>query len=101
MWSRELLIAAALGATSDARYPPAPPTSTPLQPSTPAPHLGMAILGGLAELEIQQRNRDKEREAGGECVRNKNSKQADTHTHTSLLTVKLPSSLSPLFSCED
>ena len=61
----------------------------------------MAILGELAELEIQQRNRDKEREAGGECVRNKNSKQADTHTHTSLLTVKLPSSLSPLFSCED
>lgn len=56
MWSLELLIAAALCATRDALYPPAPPTQAP----SPKPHHGMEILGEVAELEIQQRNDQKE-----------------------------------------
>lgn len=56
MWSLELLIAAALCATRDALYPPAPPTRAP----SPKPHRGMEILGEVAELEIQQRSREKE-----------------------------------------
>ncbi|KAG7506255.1 BAH and coiled-coil domain-containing 1 [Solea senegalensis] len=54
MWSLELLIAAALCATRDALYPPAPVARAP----SPPPHHGMEILGELAELEIQQRNRE-------------------------------------------
>ncbi|XP_071396656.1 BAH and coiled-coil domain-containing protein 1-like, partial [Centroberyx affinis] len=63
MWSLELLIAAALCATRDALYPPAPAAPAP----GPPPHHGMEILGELAELEIQQRSREsKERETEGE-----------------------------------
>lgn len=54
MWSLELLIAAALCATRDALCPPAPSVRAP----SPPPHHGMEILGELAELEIQQRNRE-------------------------------------------
>ncbi|CAJ1080748.1 BAH and coiled-coil domain-containing protein 1 [Xyrichtys novacula] len=61
MWSLELLIAAALCATRDALYPPAPAAQAP----SPPPHHGMEILGELAELEIQQRSRDS-REKGTE-----------------------------------
>ncbi|XP_053269533.1 BAH and coiled-coil domain-containing protein 1 [Pleuronectes platessa] len=53
MWSLELLIAAALCATRDALYPPTPVSRAP----SPPPNNGMAILGELAELEIQQRSR--------------------------------------------
>lgn len=53
MWSLELLIAAALCATRDALYPPAPS----LQVSGPPSHHGMELLGEVAELEIQQRSR--------------------------------------------
>lgn len=56
MWSLELLIAAALCATRDALYPPAAPSQAP----SPQPHHGMEILGEVAELEIQQRNKEKE-----------------------------------------
>uniref|UniRef100_A0A4W5KXZ8 BAH domain-containing protein n=1 Tax=Hucho hucho TaxID=62062 RepID=A0A4W5KXZ8_9TELE len=66
IWSLELLIAAALCATRDDRYPAMPPSTTPL--SAPLPHRGMEILGELAELGILQRNREKERETGGEDV---------------------------------
>ncbi|XP_068439302.1 BAH and coiled-coil domain-containing protein 1 isoform X2 [Clinocottus analis] len=58
MWSLELLIAAALCATRDALYPPAPAVRAP----SPAPHRGMEMLGELAELEIQQRSREKDPE---------------------------------------
>ncbi|XP_010904383.2 BAH and coiled-coil domain-containing protein 1 isoform X2 [Esox lucius] len=68
IWSLELLIAAALCATWDARYPPVPLSNTPLPSLCPPPHRGMEILGELAELEIQQRNRDKDKEIGGEDV---------------------------------
>ncbi|MEQ2182708.1 hypothetical protein GOODEAATRI_025026, partial [Goodea atripinnis] len=54
MWSLELLIAAALCATRDALYPPAPVAQT-LGPSS---HHGMEILGELAELEIKRRSRE-------------------------------------------
>lgn len=53
MWSLELLIAAALCATRDALYPPAPA----LQVSGAPSHHGMELLGEVAELEIQQRSR--------------------------------------------
>ncbi|XP_041736699.2 BAH and coiled-coil domain-containing protein 1 [Coregonus clupeaformis] len=68
IWSLELLIAAALCATRDARYPPIHPSNTPLSAPRPLPHRGMEILGELAELGILQRNREKEREMGGEDV---------------------------------
>ncbi|CAB1338328.1 unnamed protein product [Coregonus sp. 'balchen'] len=68
IWSLELLIAAALCATRDARYPPVPPSNTPLPAPCPLPHRGMEILGELAELGILQRNREKERETGSEDV---------------------------------
>ncbi|XP_010787186.1 BAH and coiled-coil domain-containing protein 1-like, partial [Notothenia coriiceps] len=58
MWSLELLIAATLCASRDALYPPAPAVRTP----SPPPHHGMEILGELAELEIQQRSREKDAE---------------------------------------
>ncbi|XP_056890510.1 BAH and coiled-coil domain-containing protein 1 isoform X2 [Takifugu flavidus] len=58
MWSLELLIAAALCATRDALYPPAPPAQAP----SPKPHHGMEILGEVAELEIQQRSKDNDGE---------------------------------------
>lgn len=58
MWSLELLIAAALCATRDALYPPAPPVQAP----SPKPHHGMEILGEVAELEIQQRSKDNDGE---------------------------------------
>ncbi len=65
MWSLELLIAAALCATRDALYPPAPAVRAP----SPPPHHGMEILGELAELEIQQRSRkSKEKDAEGELI---------------------------------
>ncbi|XP_051273696.1 BAH and coiled-coil domain-containing protein 1 isoform X1 [Dicentrarchus labrax] len=65
MWSLELLIAAALCATRDALYPPVPAVQAP----SPSPHHGMEILGELAELEIQQRNREcKEKDSEGEDV---------------------------------
>lgn len=65
MWSLELLIAAALCATRDALYPPAPAVRAP----SPPPHHGMEILGELAELEIQQRSREnKEKDAEGEFI---------------------------------
>lgn len=61
--SLELLIAAALCATRDALYPPVPVDQTPC----PSSHHGMEILGELAELEIQQRNREgKEKDTEGE-----------------------------------
>ncbi|KAM4623762.1 LOW QUALITY PROTEIN: BAH and coiled-coil domain-containing protein 1 [Polymixia lowei] len=67
MWSLELLIAAALCATRDALYPPTPATPAPAPAPGPPPHRGMEILGELAELEIQQRSRDREdREVEGE-----------------------------------
>lgn len=56
MWSLELLIAAALCATRDALYPPAPPSPAP----GPKPHHGMEILGEVAELELQRRSHEKE-----------------------------------------
>lgn len=56
MWSLELLIAAALCATRDALYPPAPPSQAP----SPKPHHGMEILGEVAELERQRRSNEKE-----------------------------------------
>lgn len=62
MWSLELLIAAALCATRDALYPPAAPSQAP----GPQPHHGMEILGEVAELEIQQR--DKEKESDGKFL---------------------------------
>ncbi|XP_015253636.1 PREDICTED: BAH and coiled-coil domain-containing protein 1 [Cyprinodon variegatus] len=52
MWSLELLIAAALCATRDALYSPAPVPQT----LCPSSYHGMEILGELAELEIKQRN---------------------------------------------
>lgn len=58
MWSLELLIAAALCATRDALYPPAPPVQAP----GPKPHHGMEILGEVAELEIQQRSKENDGE---------------------------------------
>ncbi|KAK1881077.1 BAH and coiled-coil domain containing protein 1, partial [Dissostichus eleginoides] len=58
MWSLELLIAATLCASRDALYPPAPAVRAP----SPPPHHGMEILGELAELEIQQRSREKDAE---------------------------------------
>ncbi|XP_068610506.1 BAH and coiled-coil domain-containing protein 1 [Brachionichthys hirsutus] len=58
MWSLELLIAAALCATRDALHPPAPAVQAP----GPTPHHGIEILGELAELEIQQRSREKDTE---------------------------------------
>lgn len=65
MWSLELLIAAALCATRDALYPPAPAVRAP----SPPPHRGMEMLGELAELEIQQRSREsKENDAEGEFM---------------------------------
>ncbi|XP_076007711.1 BAH and coiled-coil domain-containing protein 1 isoform X2 [Genypterus blacodes] len=65
MWSLELLIAAALCATRDALYPPAP--SVPAPSPAPPPHHGMELLGELAELEIQQRSREaKDKETEGE-----------------------------------
>ncbi|KAM6897720.1 LOW QUALITY PROTEIN: BAH and coiled-coil domain-containing protein 1 [Xenentodon cancila] len=61
--SLELLIAAALCATRDALYPPAPVDQT----AGPSSHHGMEILGELAELEIQQRSREgKEKDPQGE-----------------------------------
>ncbi|XP_029555139.1 BAH and coiled-coil domain-containing protein 1 [Salmo trutta] len=68
IWSLELLIAAALCATRDDRYPVMLPSTTPLPAPRPLPHRGMEILGELAELGILQRNREKERETGGEDV---------------------------------
>ncbi|CAG5909212.1 unnamed protein product [Menidia menidia] len=63
MWSLELLIAAALCATRDALYPPAPVE----QALCPSPHHGMEMLGELADLEIKQRNREgKEEDTEGE-----------------------------------
>lgn len=63
MWSLELLIAAALCATRDALYPPAPAARAPSPPT----HHGMEILGELAELEIQQRSRErKDKDTEGE-----------------------------------
>ncbi|XP_072230050.1 BAH and coiled-coil domain-containing protein 1 isoform X2 [Leuresthes tenuis] len=63
MWSLELLIAAALCATRDALYPPAPVEQTPC----PSSHHGMEMLGELAELEIKQRSREaKEEDTEGE-----------------------------------
>uniref|UniRef100_A0A096M1X0 BAH domain and coiled-coil containing 1b n=1 Tax=Poecilia formosa TaxID=48698 RepID=A0A096M1X0_POEFO len=63
MWSLELLIAAALCATRDALYPPAPVVQSP----SPSSHHGMEILGELAELEIKRRSREfKEKEEEGE-----------------------------------
>lgn len=65
MWSLELLIAAALCATRDALYPPVPT----VQAQSPPTQHGMEILGELAELEIQQRNREsKERDNEGEFI---------------------------------
>lgn len=64
MWSLELLIAAALCATRDALCPPAP---TPLPPSTPSHH-GMEILGELAELEIEKRNRENKDKEGEDIL---------------------------------
>ncbi|XP_067343685.1 BAH and coiled-coil domain-containing protein 1 isoform X2 [Channa argus] len=62
MWSLELLIAAALCATRDALCPPVPTVKAP----SPPPNHGMEILGELAELEIQQRNREsKEKDTKG------------------------------------
>ncbi|KAK7919808.1 hypothetical protein WMY93_011092 [Mugilogobius chulae] len=61
MWSLELLIAAALCATRDALYPPTPFLQSP----NPSSHHGMDILGELAELEIEKRNRQS-KERGGE-----------------------------------
>ncbi|KAL0983905.1 hypothetical protein UPYG_G00134590 [Umbra pygmaea] len=68
IWSLELLIAAALCATRDARHPPLPCSNRPLPYPCPPTHRGMEILGELAELEIQQRNREKDRESGGEDI---------------------------------
>lgn len=66
MWSLELLIAAALCATRDALYPPSPTVQMPSPPT----HHGMEILGELAELEIQNRNRDsKEKGLEGKGLR--------------------------------
>ncbi|CAN9508621.1 unnamed protein product [Ophioblennius macclurei] len=63
MWSLELLIAAALCASRDALYPPAPVD----QASRCSPHRGMEILGELADLEIQQRRREsREKDSEGE-----------------------------------
>ncbi|XP_029977726.1 BAH and coiled-coil domain-containing protein 1 isoform X2 [Sphaeramia orbicularis] len=63
MWSLELLIAAALCATRDALYPSAPTVQAP----SPPPHHGMEILGELADLEIQQRNKEgKDKDTEGE-----------------------------------
>lgn len=64
MWSLELLIAAALCATRDALYPPAP---APSPPSAPAHH-GMEILGELAELEIEKRSRENEEKEGEDML---------------------------------
>lgn len=65
MWSLELLIAAALCATRDALYPPVPAVQAP----SPPPHHGMEILGELADLEIQQRNRESnEKDFEGEFI---------------------------------
>ncbi|XP_070982013.1 BAH and coiled-coil domain-containing protein 1-like [Oncorhynchus clarkii lewisi] len=68
IWSLELLIAAALCATRDERYPAMLPSTTPQPAPRPLPHRGMEILGELAELGILQRNREKERATGGEDV---------------------------------
>ncbi|KAM3592528.1 uncharacterized protein V6R79_020793 [Siganus canaliculatus] len=63
MWSLELLIAAALCATRDSLYPQAAAVRAP---SPPLNH-GMEMLGELAELEIQQRDREaKEKDTEGE-----------------------------------
>ncbi|XP_072312360.1 BAH and coiled-coil domain-containing protein 1 [Eucyclogobius newberryi] len=64
MWSLELLIAAALCATRDALYPTAPV----LQPPRPLPHHGMDILGELAELEIEKRNRQSKGDGGDDML---------------------------------
>ncbi|XP_055085482.1 BAH and coiled-coil domain-containing protein 1 [Periophthalmus magnuspinnatus] len=64
MWSLELLIAAALCATRDALYPPAPA----LQPPRPLSHHGMEILGELAELEIERRNRQNKEKEGKDML---------------------------------
>ncbi len=65
MWSLELLIAAALCATRDALYPPAPA----VRALSPPPQHGMEMLGELAELEIQQRSREsREKDGEGEFI---------------------------------
>lgn len=66
MWSLELLIAAALCATRDALYPPVPAVPAP----NPPPHHGMEILGEVADLEIQQRNREsREKDSEGDSYK--------------------------------
>uniref|UniRef100_A0AAV2L9P0 BAH domain-containing protein n=1 Tax=Knipowitschia caucasica TaxID=637954 RepID=A0AAV2L9P0_KNICA len=64
MWSLELLIAAGLCATRDALYPPTPS----LQPPGSKSHHGMEILGTLAELEIEKRNRQTKETEGEEVL---------------------------------
>ncbi|KAK5601373.1 hypothetical protein CRENBAI_000553 [Crenichthys baileyi] len=80
MWSLELLIAAALCATRDALYPPAPVAQT-LGPSS---HHGMEILGELAELEIKRRSR----ESKGKDVEGKEMLTFDLHSLATLAAAR-------------